>query len=496
MIPKQLKRAVWTGLIFSSAMILTACNKTSATASADAGKVPITTKSEEAKKEFLEGRDFADRLLGHESVVHFDKAIAIDPEFATAELYRANNSPTAKEFAEHVQAAANLADKTSEGERLLILGTQAGANGDVAKQQEYFEKLVAEYPNDERAQFALGAYYFGTQDMDKTIEHLQKTTQIAPDYSGAYNMLGYAYRQREDYTNAEQAFQKYIQLIPNDPNPYDSYAELLLKEGRFDDSLVQYHKALAIDPHFVPSYFGISADLMYLNRASDANGDLQMMATQARNDGELRTAYFGMAVVASDSGKYDDALKVMEKEFAVAEKSNDVVSMSNDLLAEGNIQLAKQDYAGAAKTFDKSFQLIDSSNQPQGIKDNATLQHHFNEAAVAIGKKDLTAAKMHAEMFRKGAETSNNPFQVRQSHEIAGRIALAAKDYDGAIADLGQANLQNPQNLYRLGQAYQGKGDSAKAHEYYASAAKFNPLPGLNYAFIRTKVQKLAAQAG
>ena len=39
-----------------------------------------------------------------------------------------------------------------------------------------------------------------------------------------------------NYADAEKAFQKYIELIPKDPNPYDSYAELLLKMGRFDDS--------------------------------------------------------------------------------------------------------------------------------------------------------------------------------------------------------------------------------------------------------------------
>ena len=48
------------------------------------------------------------------------------------------------------------------------------------------------------------------------------------------------------YANAEKAFQKYIELIPKDPNPYDSYAELLLKMGRFEDSIAQYRKALEI----------------------------------------------------------------------------------------------------------------------------------------------------------------------------------------------------------------------------------------------------------
>ena len=74
-------------------------------------------------------------------------------------------------------------------------------------------------------------------------------------------------------------------------------------------------------------------------------------------------------------------------------------------------------------------------------------------------------------------------------------IALSEKDYDKAIAELQQANQQNPQNLYRLSQAYQGKSDNAKAKEFAAKAAGFNSLPQLNYSFIRTKAQKMASDA-
>src|SRR6266481_1624342 len=297
----------------------------------------------------------AEKLRAQESIQHFDKAIALDPDFAAAELARANSAPTAKEFFEHLNKAVSLADKASDGEKLLILANQAGANGEVVKQKDYLEKLVAAYPNDERAHFNLGAYDFGQQDYAQAIEHLKKAPVLAPNYSPAYNMLGYAYRQQEDYPNAEQAFRKYIELIPNDPNPYDSYAELLLKMGKFDESIAQYRKALSVDPHFAPSHFGISADLTYMSKPEDAAAELQKMADQARNDGELRTALFGMAVLASDGGKFDKAVQAMDKEYAVAEKKNDVASMAADLQAKGNIIAEMPKYDLAAQQFDRSF---------------------------------------------------------------------------------------------------------------------------------------------
>jgi tetratricopeptide (TPR) repeat protein len=474
-----------------STAFLSSCESQKAvTASADDGKIPITTKSDDARKEFVQGRDLFERLLAQDSVSHFDKAIALDPTFASAELARANASATAGDFFAHLNKAVALAGSASQGEQLLISATEDGANGNAGAQRQDLEKLVAAYPKDERAQVALGNYYFGQQDFAQAITHYKQAIAAAPDYSPAYNILGYAYRQSGDYSDAEQTFKKYTELIPNDPNPYDSYGELLLKMGRFDDSIVQYRKALSVDTHFNPSHFGIAADLMYLNKSDDATAELQKMADQARNDGELRTAYFGMAVVASDGGQFDRALEAMDKEYAVAEKTGDAVSMSADLQAKGNILLAAAKYGEAQQVFERSQSIVEGSNLSQQMKDNAQLQLHFNLAEVALGKKDFAAAKMHTEEFRHAAR---NPAQDRQLHELSGRLALARKDYKTAIAELQQANLQDPRNLYRLGDACQASGDGDKAREYYRQAAAFNSLPQLNYAFIRRKAEKMAS---
>jgi tetratricopeptide (TPR) repeat protein len=488
------------------ALVLFAATWTACTSSNDAsqsasaasanGKIPITTKSEEARKEFLQGRALAEKLLAQDSLQHFDKAIAIDSDFALAELSRANASPTGTQFFEHLNKAVALADKVSEGERTLILANQAGANGQVAKQKELLDKLVAAYPNDERARFNLGGYYFGQQQWGQAIEQYKKATELAPNYSPAYNILGYAYRQAGDYANAEQAFKKYVELIPNDPNPYDSYAELLLKMGRFEDSIAQYRKALAVDEHFFPSHFGISADLLYMGKPAEATAELAKITEKARNNGERRVALFGQTVVDVDGGKMAQALTELDKQYAIAQQTNDVAGMAGDLQNKGNILAEMQKYDAAQQQFDQLLQMVEASNLSPEIKANAKLQHHLNLAVVAIGKKDYAAAKTHAEEYRQGAEASQNAFQIKQAHGLDGTIALAQKDYDAAIAELQQANEQNPRDLYRLCLAYQGKGDGAKAQDTCARAADFNSLPQLNYAFVRAKAQKVAGKKG
>jgi tetratricopeptide (TPR) repeat protein len=194
---------------------------------------------------------------------------------------------------------------------------------------------------------------------------------------------------------------------------------------------------------------------------------------------------FGLTVLHADGGKMSKALAEVDKQYALGEKTKDVPAMAGDLQLKGNILLEMGKAAEAKAAYERG----------QEIKDNNKRVIHNNLARVALAQKDLTAAKTEAEEFRKGAEASRNPAQIRLAHELAGMIALAEKDYDKALSELQMANQQNPRNLYRMCQAHEAKGDKEKAKELCKQAAEFNSLPQLNYAFIRTKAKAAAEKS-
>ena len=198
-------------------------------------------------------------------------------------------------------------------------------------------------------------------------------------------------------------------------------------------------------------------------------------------------------IVAIDSGRLDQALAEGDKQYALGQKSNDMPAMAGDLQLKGNILLEMGKPDDARKAYEQALKTTTDANVPQQNKDNAALFSHYNLARVAIAKKDLAAAKSETETFRNGAEARKNANQIKQAHELAGRIALEEKNYDTAVSELAQANQQNPDVLYLLGLSYQGKGDTAKAKASFTKAAKFNSLPQLNYAFVRTKAEKALA---
>jgi tetratricopeptide (TPR) repeat protein len=473
------------------ATVLAGFDPASAQSAGGTAKIPVSTSSAEAKRQYLKGRTLAENLRGQDSREFLLQAAAKDPHFALAHYSLALSAPTAKAFFTHLKQAVALSDKASEGERLMILGLQAGANADTKLQRDYYEKLVAAYPGDERAHFLLGGAYFGQQDYSKAVAEYQKSVELAPDYAPAYNLLGYATRAQGRFAETEQAFKQYIALIPNDPNPYDSYAELLMKMGRFDESIAMYRKALATDPHFAPSRFGISSNLMFQGKHDQARAEAWKLHQRARNDGERRLALFSAAITYADEGQYDQALKELEKEYAVAERIKDAAAMAGDVTAMGDVLLESGKPEEARTRYAQALELQEGSDLSAEVKEDARLIHHYNLGRVSLRANDLAAAKQHSALFMKGAIAKKNDAETRQAHELAGAIGLQEKKFDQAIAELAQGNQQDPYTLYRLGMAYQGKGDSSKAADFFQRAAGQNTLPTLNYAFVRLKAKRM-----
>ncbi len=453
----------------------------------DKNKMPLTTSSKKALKYYNKACMLSENMRNEESREYYEKAIAEDPDFAMAHLRLALAQEIPVEFFANFEKAMEHIDNVSDGERMWILGVEAGTNGQINQQRDYYEKMVNLYPDDERCRNTLGNFYFQQQLYDLAIEQYKAIIEIDPDFSPVYNMLGYSYRRLKNYSESKRTFEKYIELIPNDPNPYDSYAELLMKMGSFDESIKSYQKSIDIDPYFTASYVGIATNLNYKDEHIKARNKLHELFELAKNIRQQREALYAMAVSYVDEQNLEMSLKMLHKEYSISEKADDTISMNKDLLITALVLLEMGEYDKAELYFSKGNELIKQSSYYELMKENIGRLNLSIQSLVAYYRGDYQTAQTKADEFLKLANEVASVFQIMTAHELKGMIAMAEKDYQKALSELRQANQENPYILYRIGLAYEALGEDEIALGFFQKAADYRSLNDLSYAFIRKK---------
>jgi tetratricopeptide (TPR) repeat protein len=207
-----------------------------------------------------------------------------------------------------------------------------------------------------------------------------------------------------------------------------------------------------------------------------------------RDDGERRQAHFWSAVAYLHEGDTKSALGEIELAYGIAKKANDRAAMSGDLAQMGTILLQAGQAAAALAKYEESVATSDSSDATAEVKEAARRNHLSNTARVALVRGDVMAAVSAAQRYREQVEAKKIPFEVWQSHEIAGLVAAAKGDHATAVRELELANQQDPRVLLALGEAYAAAGNADAAGKTFERAANFNGL-GFNYAFVRAKAQ-------
>ena len=462
-------------------LILTGCENTSSS------KIPITTTSESAKEYYLEGRELTDKLRNQEAIYFYLKALAEDPDFAIGYLQLAFTQTTAKGFFKYLGKAMAQIDNVSPAERYWILAAQAGVDNDPEAQLKYFKKIVDLHPKDERAHNLLATTHFGRQEYHDAINHYQLSIEINPNFSQPYNMLGYSYRRIGNYDSAVEAFKKYIELIPDEPNPYDSYAELLLEFGKHEQSIEYYKKALELNPRFIASHTGIATNLNLLGQHDKAREQLMIMMEFAEDDGQRRQVHFTVAVSYIDEGDRETALDEINKMIALDANRNDKAFLSADYNLKGHVLLFTGEPKEALKHYEKAYDMVITSDLSQEIKYNAKWTLTGFAARVKIFQEKWEEAKKYIENYTKFAVKNNNPGQIRFAHEITGMLFLNTGEFEMAITEFQNSNLENPLIYYWLGEAYENLGDHDSAQTNYQEAAYANSLNSINYAYIRSQ---------
>lgn len=450
-------------------------------------EVPVTTSSSEALKLFLDGRDKFDNFEFTAATSLFDKAIKIDPNFAMAYYYRAQSGGGYTAYRQNIDKAVSLAGKVTEGEKLEIEFQQAYAAGNGQKQKELLDKLLVSFPSDKRINTSAGGYYYSINDFQNALKYYTKATEIDKNYAAAYNMIGYSQSALNNYQDAEKAFQMYIKLIPDKGAAYDSYGELLLKMGRYDESIAQYKNAVEKNPVEMASSLGkIGDNYIFKGDYESARRYYQDYFNKATVIDDKLYATFLKAISYIHEGKTVDAITAFEEYRSLAEKDNQAPQAIMCYANQEYVYSESGNPAEGMKLYNKAIDLLGKTKLPDVDKESMIAYSMSWYVYALISNGELDKAMSELEKYRQKVESRKNPGEEMNLNSMFGFFEVRKANYDKAIGYFAKASTENPWNWYYTAVAYNKKGDRQNAIKLFEKISKWN-VNGLNLALVRKR---------
>jgi eukaryotic-like serine/threonine-protein kinase len=396
----------------------------------DAPLSEATTSSLEALQAFSLGRK-AEREKGPAAgLPHRQRAIELDPNFATG--YDA----VAQDY---------------------------GSLGEPGRARDYFTKAfeLREHAS-EREKLNIEIDYYGnvTGELEKALQAQQALIANYPRNAGAQMGLGTLYNSEGQYERAEEAYRDALQKMPDNSNPYWGLANVLLALQKFDEAkrTIEQAHARKLDN------FGLREALYAI--AFNRGDSTQMEEEQQWFKGKPEEN-MGLSV-ASDTEAYAGHLseareltkQSVDSAIRADSKETGAISLENLALREaafGNLSEAKQAAADGMKLYPTS----------QGVEVEATLAY-----AMAV---DTERAESLAEDLNK-RYPMDTQMQSLWLPAIQAQLALNRKNPPAAISRLQPAvppieygvinflnNLSCLYPTYIRGQAYLAAGEGKEA---------------------------------
>jgi tetratricopeptide (TPR) repeat protein len=126
---------------------------------------------------------------------------------------------------------------------------------------------------------SLAYHYYTNKNWDKAIEYAKLGLAFKPADENLSNLLPTIYTESGKTDLALAEFKAMTEKNPNDKNALAQYGSMLANIDRYDEAIVQYEKALKLDPQFDVVLFNLAA--AYKNKAGVIQKEEQKKADDA-----------------------------------------------------------------------------------------------------------------------------------------------------------------------------------------------------------------------
>jgi predicted Zn-dependent protease len=420
----------------------------------------LTTTSEHAREIFGQAIVLSGNYRLDESLKSLRTAVGEDANFAAGWSLLAYFATDAHEAADALAHAQSQVGKTSPSEMLFVRWVAAQKHNDQLAAISNLNDLTNRESGDKLILYLAGRWFVDQRDQQKALPLFEKVLVLDPEFTPVLNRLGYAYAAIGDMAHAETLMQRYVAAMPADPNPEDSYGDILFKAGRYQEARAHFESALKKDPAFGPSQHELGdvfAMLGNQDAAREAYHKSALMAANPRRSLEYRSSIALSYVRDNLYGFADREYSALVAE-AKAQKYTDLEAGFHEAMA-----LYQTDDLAAMKHLDAGEDAI------RRDEDLATVTRDEHMAVIRRwrGVRSLHAgnpamADVCIRVMEQKYESTENEFIADQLHALRGAWLLQQRKYAEAIAELEQTG-DDAFSLNLLARARRESGDTIGA---------------------------------
>ncbi|MFZ0759722.1 MAG: tetratricopeptide repeat protein [Candidatus Sulfotelmatobacter sp.] len=442
--------------------------------------LPVTTSSAEARAFYEKGMQDYENLYLERCNGDWRAAVKADPNLALAWAWIAFNGSNPQEVSAAREKAKALASKVTPGEQLMIAWIVKVQEGDFIGGISAMNDMLEMYPKDQHLFYLAANWLMGENGAEQAQRLLEKALGIDKNFPAALNDLAYVYARNRQFDKAFAAMDRYVALLPTEPNPQDSYGELLRMAGNFEGSLQHYRAALKIDPDFVTSQVGLGDTYALMGNQAQARIEYDKAIQYAQNEGDRLDYSMQKAMTWVRDGNFAEADKsfqeiaqtahAKEQDLQEAQAYRHLAEYQTDDNAALKYLQQAEDSLGHRSTISRG----DRDEELSRILRNRTVRaaHAGDQALADKSLKDLEAM----------ASGSRNHVIVNSYNGAAGTLLMDQKKFDEAITYL-EEDRDNPFTMELLVQAYYQTNQSDKLAEAEARLRGTN-VPTMEQALV------------
>jgi tetratricopeptide (TPR) repeat protein len=449
-------------LAFATAGAAAQAQEATPAAAPVATTVPVTTSSALARNDYELGLvEREDRLFVDQGLEFMREAVKADPQFALGHAALGYFTADPKEEERESALAVKYMANATPDEQLLIRWMNGTKNGDLVPAISALNDLLAKYPNDKRLANMAAEWLCSNQGVFERGENILVTLlKNDPRYFPAMNNLAYCYALSGEAQHSPALMDQYVAALPNEPNPQDSYGEIMRILGNYPAALDHYQWALKINPNFNPSQVGVASTYALMGEQKRARA-AYLVAIKGTKEKATQLNYRMLSALTYYRENENHLGRAEMTKLAAEAKTEGFRVQAAEMYR--TMALFNADTEGALKDLEAARDaLAETRDLPPGDRDNELASILQTRAFIGANAGKADVAEESLKLLETMAGDSRSMPVQKAYHSANGASLLAKGDYAAAIPEL-QEDAQNPLSLRLLAEAQSKAGQSADA---------------------------------